>query len=94
MPVRLREQGLRDDFIAAYDELQTLLGREWGIDYACQRNICSFSAFYFLDTFFMVGYSDIFEMLLFRGVTAHQTYRHSSWVHSRIPMSPYCRVPC
>jgi hypothetical protein len=66
MPVRLREQGLRDDFIAAYDELQTLLGREWGIDYACQRNICSFSAFCFLDTFFMVGYSDIFEMLLFR----------------------------
>ena len=35
MQVRLREERQRDDCIAAYEELQTLLDREWGIDYAC-----------------------------------------------------------
>ena len=35
MQVRLREERQRDDCIAAYEELQTLLDSEWGIDYAC-----------------------------------------------------------
>jgi hypothetical protein len=36
MQVRLREQRQLDDFIAFYYELQTLLDREWRIDYACK----------------------------------------------------------
>ena len=35
MQVCLREERQRDDCIGAYEELQTLLDREWGIDYAC-----------------------------------------------------------
>jgi hypothetical protein len=35
MQVHLREERQRDDCMTAYKELQTLLDREWGIDYAC-----------------------------------------------------------
>ena len=36
MQVCLREERQRDDCIAAYNELQTVLDSEWRIDYACK----------------------------------------------------------